>query len=60
MFLDLLRSAHGERLLRMKAIIELTEDPSRPLVVHGVQKILHPPVRLPSWPDAQAAARGWC
>ncbi|TIW90256.1 MAG: GTP-binding protein, partial [Mesorhizobium sp.] len=38
MFFDLLRSAHGERLLRMKGVIELLEDPSRPLVVHGVQK----------------------
>jgi G3E family GTPase len=51
MFLDLLRSAHGDKLLRMKGIVELTDDPSRPLVVHGVQRLLHPPVRLPAWPD---------
>jgi G3E family GTPase len=51
MFLDLLGSAHGDKLLRMKGIIELAEDPSRPLVVHGVQSLLHPPARLPSWPD---------
>ncbi|MEI9412759.1 GTP-binding protein [Mesorhizobium salmacidum] len=57
MFLDLLRSTHGEHLLRMKGVIELQEDPSRPLVVHGVQKILHPPVRLPSWPDSQRGTR---
>ncbi|UVK40252.1 GTP-binding protein [Mesorhizobium sp. AR10] len=57
MFLDLLRSAHGERLLRMKGVIELQEDPSRPLVVHGVQKILHPPAQLPSWPDGQRGTR---
>lgn len=57
MFLDLLRSAHGERLLRMKGVIELSEDPSRPLVIHGVQKILHPPVQLASWPDGQRGTR---
>ncbi|MEO5755974.1 MAG: GTP-binding protein [Mesorhizobium sp.] len=57
MFLDLLRSAHGERLLRMKGVIELREDPSRPLVIHGVQKILHPPVQLASWPDGQRGTR---
>ncbi|TIT19294.1 MAG: GTP-binding protein, partial [Mesorhizobium sp.] len=57
MFLDLLRSAHGERLLRMKGVIELAEDPSRPLVIHGVQKILHPPVQLPAWPDGQRGTR---
>jgi len=51
MFLDLLRSAHGDKLLRMKGVIELAEDPSRPLVVHGVQSLLHPPARLPAWPD---------
>jgi G3E family GTPase len=57
MFLDLLRSAHGERLLRLKGIIELAEDPSRPLVVHAVQSILHPPARLAAWPDAGRGTR---
>jgi G3E family GTPase len=57
MFLDLLRSTHGERLLRMKGIIELAEDPSRPLVIHGVQKTLHPPIRLPGWPDGKRGTR---
>ena len=57
MFLDLLRSTHGEKLLRMKGVIELAEDPSRPLVIHGVQKILHPPARLPAWPDRQRGTR---
>lgn len=49
MFLELLQSAHGERLLRMKGIICLAEDPMRPLVIHGVQMIMHPPVRLKAW-----------
>jgi G3E family GTPase len=57
MFLDLLRSAHGDRLLRMKGVIELAEDPDRPLVIHGVQSILHPPARLPAWPDAARGTR---
>jgi len=51
MFLDLVRSVHGDKLLRMKGIIELAEDRSRPLVIHGVQHLLHPPARLPAWPD---------
>ncbi|MFE0016820.1 CobW family GTP-binding protein [Mesorhizobium sp. NPDC059054] len=57
MFFDLLRSTHGEHLLRMKGVIELKEDPARPLVVHGVQKLLHPPARLPAWPDGQRGTR---
>ncbi len=51
MFVDLLRSTHGEKLLRMKAIVALTDRPDKPLVLHGVQSIFHPPVRLPAWPD---------
>lgn len=56
-FLDLLRATKGEHLLRIKGIIEIAEDPSRPLVIHGVQKMLHPPARLPTWPDGVRGAR---
>lgn len=52
MFIDLLRSAHGEKLLRMKAIVSVSDRPDRPLVLHGVQSIFHPPVRLAAWPDS--------
>lgn len=51
MFIDLLRSAHGEKLLRMKAIVALSDNPDRPLVLHGVQSVFHPPQRLPKWPS---------
>lgn len=51
MFLDLLRSAHGPNLLRMKGIIKLSDDPSRPLVLHAVQALMSEPVRLPAWPE---------
>ncbi|MND40538.1 putative GTP-binding protein YjiA [compost metagenome] len=51
MFVDLLRSAHGEKLLRMKAVVKLSDNPERPLVLHGVQAIFHPPQRLPRWPE---------
>ena len=51
MFVDLLRSAHGDKLLRMKAIVQLSDNPERPLVLHGVQSIFHPPQRLAGWPE---------
>lgn len=51
MFVDLLRSAHGDKLLRMKAIVQLSDNPERPLVLHGVQSIFHPPQRLARWPE---------
>ena len=51
MFLELVRAMHGPNLLRLKGIVKLAEAPQEPLVVHGVQHILHPPARLPNWPD---------
>jgi len=51
MFVDLLRSAHGEKLLRMKGIVAMSNAPERPLVLQGVQSVFHPPERLAAWPD---------
>ncbi len=49
-FIDLLRAGFGPALLRVKGIVRLSDDPSRPVVVHGVQHVFHPPARLSSWP----------
>jgi len=57
MFLQLLRSAHGEKLLRMKGIVALSDDLARPVVLHGVQHVFHPPVRLLKWPDGDHRTR---
>ncbi len=51
MFIDLLRSAHGEKLLRMKAIVSMSDNPDRPLILHGVQTVFHAPQRMAVWPD---------
>jgi G3E family GTPase len=40
---------HGESLLRMKGILWTAGDP-RPLVIHGVQRLFHSPVRIERWP----------
>lgn len=57
LFLEMLRSAHGPNLLRVKGVIALADDASRPLVIHGVQHIFHPPVRLEAWPDSDHRTR---
>jgi G3E family GTPase len=57
MFIDLLRSLHGPKLLRLKGIVKLAEEPAMPLVIHGVQHVMHPPVRLERWPDADQRTR---
>ena len=57
MFVDLLRSSQGEQLLRMKGIVRMSDDQERPVVLHGVQSIFHPPVRLAAWPDEDRRTR---
>ena len=57
MFLDLLRSSQGAKLLRLKGLVALKEDPERPVVVHGVQHVMHMPVSLPEWPDEDRRSR---
>ncbi len=56
LFLDLLRSRSDIEILRIKGLVETREDPLRPVVVHGVQKLLYPPRQLPEWP--KRAVRG--
>ncbi len=57
LFLDMLRELHGSSLLRLKGIVALADDPARPLVVHGVQHVFHPPQRLETWPDRDHGTR---
>lgn len=57
LFWALLRSTHGARLLRLKGLIALSENPGQPLLVHAVQQILHPPLLLDAWPDADQRSR---
>ena len=57
MLLELVRSVHGPNLLRLKGIVKLAETPASPVVIHGVQHIFHPVVRLPRWPDGDERTR---
>jgi G3E family GTPase len=57
LFLELLASYHGANMLRMKAIVKVEDEPDKPVVLHGVQHVFHPPARLPSWPDDDHATR---
>jgi G3E family GTPase len=57
LFLELLRSAHGPKLLRVKGIVQLAEEMEQPVVLHMVQHVLHPPARLAAWPSADRRSR---
>ena len=56
-WLDYVATLKGEDLLRFKGIVQTTDDPERPLVLHGVQHVFHPPVRLDRWPSADRRTR---
>ncbi len=55
--IDTLQEQLGPDLLRLKAIACLEEDPDRPVILHAVQHVLHPPSRLEGWPDARRETR---
>lgn len=55
--LELLITRQGENLLRVKGIVNITDNPGRPLVVHGVQHVFHDPVWLDAWPDEDHRTR---
>jgi G3E family GTPase len=57
MFLELLRANYGDRLLRLKGIVQLAEMPDTPVVVHGVQHVFHPTARIERWPDDDRRSR---
>jgi len=50
-WLDALATMRGDDLLRLKAIVALSDRPGEPVVIHGVQHLFHPPVLLPQWPS---------
>ncbi|UXM95167.1 GTP-binding protein [Bartonella sp. HY329] len=56
-FVDLMRASQGERILRMKGIVQTIKRPDQPLIIHGVQGMFHPPKRLDNWPDNKPETR---
>ena len=55
-WLTMLLHAHGERVLRVKGILNV-EGLATPVVIHGVQHVIHPPAHLERWPDADRRSR---
>jgi G3E family GTPase len=56
-WLDYVAALKGEDLLRFKGLVQVTDEPERPLVLHGVQHVFHPPARLDRWPSADRRTR---
>jgi G3E family GTPase len=56
-FLELLAGLLGPKLLRIKGLIALADNPETPLVLNGAQHLLHSMCRLAQWPDADRTTR---
>jgi G3E family GTPase len=56
-WLDIMAAMRGDDLLRLKGIVNIVDRPGRPVVVHGVQHLFHPPVLLEAWPSEDHRTR---
>jgi G3E family GTPase len=55
-WLTMLLHSRGRDVLRVKGILNVGEG-SGPVVIHGVQHLVHPPDHLAEWPDADRRSR---
>lgn len=55
-WLTMLLQSRGEDVLRVKGILNVV-DVDTPVIIHGVQHIVHPPSHLKRWPDDDCRSR---
>ena len=54
-WLTMLLQARGQDVLRVKGLVDVGAD--GPVVLNGVQHVVHPPEHLPEWPDEDRRSR---
>jgi G3E family GTPase len=55
-WLTMLLHVHGRNVLRVKGLLAVRGEEA-PVVIHGVQHLIHPPTHLERWPDADRRSR---
>jgi G3E family GTPase len=55
-WLTMLLHTHGRNVLRVKGLLNVV-DVAAPVVIHGVQHVVHPPAHLARWPDRDHRSR---
>jgi G3E family GTPase len=55
-WLTMLLNRHGDKVLRVKGILNLAGEDC-PVAIHGVQHLVHPPVHMAAWPNADRRSR---
>jgi G3E family GTPase len=56
-FMENLIAERGGDILRVKGILNVVESGEKPIVIHGVQHMFHPPVQLEDWPSDDRRSR---
>ncbi|MBM4226912.1 MAG: GTP-binding protein [Gammaproteobacteria bacterium] len=56
LWLSMLLHTHGRRILRVKGLLGIAGTDT-PVVINGVQHLVHPPYHLPAWPDGDDRSR---
>ncbi len=55
-WVEMLITLYGGNILRIKGLLNV-DGVNQPIVIHGVQHVFHPPVRLEGWPDGSRESR---
>ena len=55
-WMTMLLNCHGQQVLRIKGLLNVA-GVATPVLINGVQHIVHPPVHLAHWPDADRHSR---
>jgi G3E family GTPase len=55
-WLTMLLNRHGDRVLRVKGILNLAGE-TAPVAIHGVRYLVHNPVHMTGWPDDDRRSR---
>ena len=55
-WIEMMIATHGEKLLRLKGLLNVAQI-DRPVAIHGVQHLFHPPILLEAWPDEDRRSR---
>ena len=55
-WMTMLLHRHGDRVLRMKGLLNVAGVPG-PVLVNGVRHLVHPPAHLDRWPDEDRRSR---
>ncbi len=56
MWLNSLVRRYGSKILRIKGLLNIAGAPG-PVVLHGIEHVIHPPAALEAWPDDDRSSR---